>query len=44
MSEKLLTVKEFDVITCNSEYKKDKYLKYLPEQYFKEFDEFIRKL
>ena len=43
MSEKLLTVKEFDVITCNSEYKKDKYLKYLPEQYFKEFDEFIRK-
>lgn len=43
MGEKLLTVKEFDVITCNSEYKKDKYLKYLPEQYFKEFDEFIRK-
>ena len=43
MSEKLLTVKEFDVITCNPDYKKDKYLKYLPEKYFKEFDEFIRK-
>lgn len=43
MSEKLLIVKEFDVITCNPDYKKDKYLKYLPEKYFKEFDEFIRK-
>lgn len=43
MSGKLLTVKEFDVITCNPEFKKDKYLKYLPEQYFKEFDAFIRK-
>lgn len=43
MSERLLTVKEFDVITCNPDYKKDKYLKYLPEKYFKEFDEFIRK-
>lgn len=43
MSEKLLTIKEFDIITCNPEYKKDKYIKYLPEQYFKEFDDFIRK-
>ena len=43
MSDKLLTVKEFDVITCNPEYKKDKYLKYLSEKQFKEFDEFIRK-
>lgn len=43
MSEKLLTVKEFDVITCNPEYKNDKYLKYLCEKQFEEFDEFIRK-
>lgn len=43
MRERLLTVKEFDVITCNPDYKKDKYLKYLPEKHFKEFDEFIRK-
>ena len=43
MSERLLTVKEFDVITCNPEYKNDRYLKYLPEQYFREFDDFIRR-
>ena len=43
MSERLLTIKEFDIITCNPEYKKDRYLKYLPEQYFKEFDDFIRR-
>lgn len=43
MSERLLTVKEFDIITCNPEYKNDRYLKYLPEQYFKEFDDFIRR-
>lgn len=43
MSEKLLMVKEFDVITCNPDCKKDKYLKYLPETHFKEFDEFVRK-
>ena len=43
MNERLLTVKEFDVITCNPDYKKDKYLKYLPEKQFTEFDEFVRK-
>lgn len=43
MNEKLLTVKEFDVITCNPDYKKDKYLRYLPEKYFNEFDEFVRR-
>lgn len=43
MNERLLTVKEFDVITCNPDYKKDKYLRYLPEKQFLEFDEFIRK-
>ena len=43
MSERLLTVKEFDVITCNPEYRNDRYLKYLPEQYFQEFDDFIRR-
>lgn len=43
MSERLLTVKEFDVITCNPEYKNDRYLKYLQEQYFREFDDFIRR-
>ena len=43
MNERLLTVKEFDVITCNPDYKKDKYLKYLPEKQFTEFEEFVRK-
>ena len=43
MNERLLIVKEFDVITCNPDYKKDKYLRYLPEKQFLEFDEFIRK-
>lgn len=43
MGERLLTVKEFDIITGNPEYKGDSCLKYLPEQYFKEFYEFVRK-
>ena len=43
MKEKILTIKEFDVVTCNPEYKKDKYIKYIPEQCFKEFNEFVRK-
>lgn len=43
MSEKLLMIKEFDIITCNPEYKEDPYLKYLPKPYFDELDDFIRK-
>lgn len=40
---KMLTIKEFDVITSNPEYKNDKYLKYLPKEHFSELDEFVRK-
>lgn len=43
MNEKLLTVKEFDVITCNEDFKNDKFLKYLPKKQFEEFDDFVRK-
>lgn len=40
---KMLTIKEFDVITGNPEYKNDKYLKYLSKENFSELDEFVRK-
>lgn len=43
MNEKMLIVKEYDVITCNPEYENDKCLKYLSKRQFKEFDNFIRK-
>lgn len=43
MCDKLLSVKEFDVITCNPDYKKDEHLKYLSEKQFKEFDKFVRR-
>ncbi len=43
MCERLLTVKEFDIITGNPEYKGDPCLKYLPEPYFRELDDLVRK-
>lgn len=43
MWDQLLHVKEFDVITCNPDYKEDKCFKYLQEKQFRELDEFVRK-
>ncbi|MFI3685595.1 hypothetical protein VBH15_11575 [Vagococcus fluvialis] len=39
---RLLEVREFDVITCNREYRSDVKYKYLNEKIFDELIEFIR--
>ncbi len=38
----MLTIKEYDVITSNPDYKDDKYLRYLSHEHFVELDEFVR--
>ncbi len=42
MYDNMLIIKEFDTITCNKDYKNDKYLTYLDKDIFTEFDKFVR--
>ena len=42
MNDNLLVIKEFDTITCNIDYKDDKYLTYIDNDIFSEFDKFVR--
>ena len=42
MNGKMLILKEFDIITCNEDYKQDKRFKFLEEDVFIEFDRFVK--
>ncbi|MDF2943907.1 MAG: hypothetical protein K0S01_2765 [Herbinix sp.] len=42
MDDNMLIIKEFDTITCNIDYKNDKYLTYLDKDIFADFDKFVR--
>lgn len=42
MDDNMLIIKEFDTITCNTDYKNDEYLTYLDKDIFADFDKFVR--
>lgn len=42
MNNNMLIMKEFDIITCNTDYKNDEYLTYLDKVIFDELDKFVR--
>ncbi len=44
MSDKLITIQEFDIITCNKDYKDNNQYKYIDKKYFDEFERFIREV
>lgn len=42
MNEKLLVIKEFDMITCNEEFEEDEFYKFLSNPHFDDFERFVK--